>query len=215
MDRTHLAGKPNSFSKSKAPPRADNLIACEAEVKRSKWWFPSGDFTTNSTCLSICFCCISALTGSIIFRPERISSNTPSRKILSQLPGPPAAIPLITIDFLFISSSSTSPVVWQAQVVFWLAPNASTAAGAFCLTQFTKAGLNVEESPYISVPFQSKWMPEEIKLANKSLNSTIPPFLGWLEAKTLMSFLSDNVLEARADNTRLGPHSTNRRTPEA
>ena len=60
-----------------------------------------------------------------------------------------------------------------------------------------------------------KTPPEEIKLANKSLNSTIPPFLGWLEANTLISFLSDKVLEAKADNTRFAPHSTNKRTPES
>ena len=52
-------------------------------------------------------------------------------------------------------------------------------------------------------------------MANISLNSTMPPFLGWLEAKTLMSFLSANVLVAKAESTRLGPHSTNKRTPES
>ena len=212
MDLTHLAGKPNSFSKSKPPPRAASLMACVGEVKRSKRWFPSLDLMTNSTCLSICFCWISLLTGSIILRPDKISSSTPSRKILSQLPGPPAAIPLITIDFCFIDSSSSVSLHAHAAEVL---PAACTACGALEVTQFTKAGLKVLLSPYISVPFQSTWIPEEIKLANKSLNSTIPPFLGWLEATTLISFLSASVLVASAESTRLGPHSTNKRTPES
>ena len=211
MERTHLAGRPNSFSGSKAPLRAKSLIACSGEVKRSKWWFPSGDFTTNSTCLSICFCWISRLTGSIMLRPDKISSNTPSRKTLSQLPGPPAAIPLITIDF-FINSSSSS---WSCVCTLEILTCSLTSSDALEVTQFTKAGLKVLLSPYISVPVQSTWIPEEMKLANKSLNSTIPPFLGWLEATTLMSFLSANVLVANAESTRLGPHSTNKRTPES
>ncbi len=213
MDLTHLAGKPNSFSKSNAPPRAHNLMACEADVKRSMRWFPSGDLMTNSTCLSICFCWVSLLTGSIMLRPERISSSTPSRKILSQLPGPPAAIPLITIDF-FINSSSSS-VSGHAVAAGICLPCAWISADALDVTQFIKAGLKVWLSPYISVPVQSIWIPDEIKLANKSLNSTIPPFLGWLEATTLISFLSANVLVAKAESTRLGPHSTNKRTPES
>ena len=147
-------------------------------------------------------------------RPERISSNTPSRKILSQLPGPPAAIPLMTTDFLPLLAAGAE--TRHAQVLgVSAAPAAFSAAVALPVTQFTKAGLKVWLSPYISVPAQSKWIPEEIRLANKSLNSTMPPFLGWLEAKTLMSFLSDKVLEAKAESTRLGPHSTNRRTPES
>ena len=216
MERTHLAGRPNSFSRSNAPPLAANLMACIGEVKRSMRWLPSLDLMTNSTCLSICFCWISELTGSIILRPERISSSTPSRKILSQLPGPPAAIPLMTIDFLPQGVPSLAGAeTLHAQVVFsFTVPAAFSVGVALPVTQFTNAGLKVVLLPYISVPVQSKWIPEEIRLANKSLNSTMPPFLGWLEANTLMSFLSDKVLEANAERTRLGPHSTNRRTPE-
>ena len=140
IERTHLAGRPNSFSKSNAPPRAESLMACSGEVKRSKRWLPSGDLITNSTCLSICFCWISRLTGSIILRPDKISSKTPSRKILSQLPGPPAAIPLITMDF-FISSSSSSMSCKFCDAFTTVFACALTACGALEVTQFTKAGL--------------------------------------------------------------------------
>ncbi len=215
IERTHLAGRPNSFSKSNAPPLAASLMACIGEVKRSKRWLPSLDLMTNSTCLSICFCWISAETGSIMLRPERISSSTPSRKILSQLPGPPAAIPLMTTDFLPPLLEAVHAQAGASATGAVTVPSAFSTGVALPVTQFTKAGLKVELLPYISVPVQSKWMPEEMRLANKSLNSTIPPFLGWLEANTLMSFLSDKVLEAKAESTRLGPHSTNRRTPES
>ena len=137
IERTHLAGRPNSFSKSKAPPRAANLMAWLAEVNRSKRWLPSLDLMTNSTCLSICFCWISADTGSIILRPDKISSNTPSLKIRSQLPGPPAAIPLITI-FLCIQSVAPAFKVDAVCTGVCTGVSAEVAAG---LTQRTKAGL--------------------------------------------------------------------------
>ena len=148
IERTHLAGKPNSFSKSNAPPLAANLIACEADVKRSKRWFPSGDLITNSTCLSICFCWVSDETGSIILRPDKISSKMPSRKILSQLPGPPAAIPLMTTDLCppadlseeAEDSSWAEPVgvtVKQAGI----SPRLFSTGVAFPVTQPTNAGL--------------------------------------------------------------------------
>ena len=191
-------------------------MAWLGEVKRSKRWLPSLDLITNSTCLSICFCWISADTGSIKLRPDKISSNTPSRKMRSQLPGPPAAIPLMTMSLSqqFLASAKAGAAAAQVAVQEE-APNSFSTGVAVPVTQFTKAGLKVEWLPYISVPAQSKWIPEEIKLANKSLNSLMPPFLGWLEANTLISFLSDNVLAARAESTRFGPHSTNKRTPES
>ena len=213
MERTHLAGKPNSFSKSNAPPLANNLMACEGEVKRSKRWLPSLDLMTNSTCLSICFCWVSDDTGSIILRPDKISSKIPSRKILSQLPGPPAAIPLMTTDLC--KSDLVSDVGCAAAACTGVAGACAADCTTCGATQLTNAGLYADESPAISVPVQSMWIPEEIKLANKSLNSTIPPFLGWLEASTLISFLSVSVLDAKAESTRLGPHSTKSRTPES
>ena len=138
IERTHLAGRPNSFSASNAPPLAANLMAWLGEVKRSKRWFPSLDLITNSTCLSICFCWISAETGSIKLRPERISSNTPSRKIRSQLPGPPAAIPLITTSLSqqFLPEAWAG-AAWQEQE----APSSFSTGVAVPVTQFTKAGL--------------------------------------------------------------------------
>ena len=192
-------------------------MACIGEVKRSKRWLPSLDLMTNSTCLSICFCWISALTGSIMLRPCKISSSTPSRKTRSQLPGPPAAIPLMTTDFWAQQPfwAAGAEVLQAHTVLSFTAPSAFSAGVALPVTQFTKAGLKVELSPNILVPVQFSWMPEEIRLANRSLNSTMPPFFGWLEASTLMSFLSESVLEASAESTRLGPHSTNRRTPES
>ena len=129
-------------------------MACAADVKRSNRWLPSLDLMTNSTCLSICFCWISADTGSIILRPDRISSNTPSRKILSQLPGPPAAIPLITMDLRadssddFVETGCTHACCVTQAAAF-------SDEVAFPVTQSTKAGLYVVLLPKISVPVQS------------------------------------------------------------
>ena len=157
IERTHLAGRPNSFSASNAPPRAANLMAWLGEVKRSKRWLPSLDLITNSTCLSICFCWISADTGSIKLRPDKISSNTPSRKMRSQLPGPPAAIPLMTMSLSqqFLASAKAGAAAAQVAVQEE-APNSFSTGVAVPVTQFTKAGLKVEWLPYISVPAQSK-----------------------------------------------------------
>ena len=148
IDATHLAGRPNSFSKSKLPALAASLMACSGELKCSMRWLPSLDLMTISTFLSICFCWISLLTGSIKLRPCKISSSTPSRKTLSQLPGPPAAIPLMTTSLCVLQAAGCAV---QA-AAGW---TGAAAAGAAAPAHWAKAGLKVEWSPNTSVPFQS------------------------------------------------------------
>ena len=99
-----------------------------------------------------------------ILRPDKISSKIPSRKILSQLPGPPAAIPLMTTDLCSPQPAGTSPdtgfssragpagvTAKQAGISPWL----FSTGVALPVTQPTKAGLYVLLSPNISVPCQS------------------------------------------------------------
>ena len=206
MDFTHFAGTPNSFSKSNSPFLAANLTDWETSVSFSTLWFPTRDFTTYSMFLLICLSCSLTEIFSIKFLPCKISSRLPSRKTFCQLPGVPAAMPLMATCTSqgFLAGAAQAHTEAEAS---W--------AGALKPAAATKAGLNIVSSLFISVLLQSIQMPAATRFAIRSLNSVIPPRLGWLEANTLMSFLSESVLVTKALSTRLGPTSIKSLTPLA